>query len=188
MRDGTSTRKRLERCALTLFVEKGISATTIKDIAKSADIAEGTLYRHYTSKDELAESLYVKAYEEITSEIKKSAEKYPALKLKLKAMVSFFCKKYDDDSILFNYLLLAQHHQMQILRDKEYSAHAQLLPLILEAIKKKELPKRDADFYVSIVLGIILQAALSRVYDRIKRTMAEDAEDLVNAISNALQL
>lgn len=188
MRDGTSTRKRLERCALDLFVEKGISATTIKDIAKSADIAEGTLYRHYTSKDELAESLYLKAYDSITSEIRQSADKFPTLKAKLKAMIFFFCQKYDEDPILFNYLLLSQHHQMQILTNKEYSAHAQLLPTINEAIKKKEIAKRDPDFYVAIVLGIVLQAALSRVYGRIKRTMVDDAEELVIAVCGALKI
>lgn len=186
MRDGTSTRKRLERCALTLFVEKGINATTIKDIANSAKIAEGTLYRHFTSKEELAESLFLKAHEELTSEVKKHAEKIPTLKGKLKVMVFFFCEKYDEDPIVFNYLLLAQHHQMRILTHREYSAHAHLIPIISEGIKKKELAKRDADFYVAIVLGILLQAALSRVYGRIERSMVDDADSLVKAINGAL--
>ena len=139
MRDGTLTRKRLERCALTLFVEQGIHATTIKDIATSAGIAEGTLYRHYTSKEELAESLFLKAHESIANHVKKEIEKFSSLKDKLKFMVHFFCEKYDEDPIVFNYLLLAQHHQMQILKKADYSAHAQLVSVVNEAIKKKEL-------------------------------------------------
>ena len=186
MRDGTLTRKRLERCALTLFVEQGIHATTIKDIATSAGIAEGTLYRHYTSKEELAESLFLKAHESIANHVKKEIEKFSSLKDKLKFMVHFFCEKYDEDPIVFNYLLLAQHHQMQILKKADYSAHAQLVSVVNEAIKKKELSKRDPDFYASVILGIILQAALSRVYGRITRKMTEDAEDLVSAIEGAI--
>lgn len=186
MRDGSSTRKRLERCAIALFVEKGISATTIKDIANSAEIAEGTLYRHYTSKEELAESLFVNAHEDITSQMKQLAEKFPNLKGKLKVMVHFFCQKYDDDPVVFNYLLLSQHHQMKILSDKQYSAHAQLLPIINEGLKKKELAKQDPNFYAAVVLGILLQAALSRVYGRIERKMIDDADELVKAINGAL--
>lgn len=188
MRDGSSTRKKLERCALNLFVQKGINATTIKDIASAADIAEGTLYRHYTSKEELAEALFLKAHEVITSQIKSEIAKHSALKTKLKVMVEFFSEKYDDDPIVFNYLLLAQHHQMKILTNKEYSAHAQLVPLFSEAIKKKELSKGDPDFYAAVVLGIILQAALSRVYGRINRKMMEDAPHLVKAINGALDI
>ena len=38
--------------ALELFAEKGIEATTIRDIAQRADAAEGTLYRHFKGKEE----------------------------------------------------------------------------------------------------------------------------------------
>lgn len=188
MRDGSSTRKKLERCALDLFVEKGITATTIKDIANAAEIAEGTLYRHYTSKDQLAEALFLNAHEEITSQVKIQSEKHAQLKPKLKSMIEFFCKKYDEDPVVFNYLLLSQHHQLKILKDKQYSTHAQLLPLFNEAIKKKEIEKRDPDFYAAILLGIVLQAALSRVYGRINRKMIDDADDLVKAVYGALSL
>lgn len=186
MRDGALTRERLERCALTLFVEKGIHATTIKDIANSAGIAEGTLYRHFTSKEELAESLFLRAHEKIATQVRKESERFPTLKGKLNFMVHFFCEKYDEDPIVFNYLLLAQHHQMQILKKADYSAHAQLVSMVSEAIKKKELANRDPEFYVAVILGIIFQAALSRVYGRITSKMENDAKDLVVTICRAI--
>lgn len=187
MRDGSSTRKRLERCALTLFVKKGINATTIKDIANSAGIAEGTLYRHYKSKEELALSLFVNAYEETSLQFKKLSEKYATVEEKIKAMIHFFCEKYDEDPILFNYLLLAQHHQLKNINENEISAQALLVPMFSEAIAKKEVLKRDPNFYAAILLGIVLQAAVSRVYGRITRSMKEDAQDLVEVTLGALK-
>ena len=53
MRDGTETRKRIEAAALLLFVEKGVAETSIRDIAHSAGVAEGALYRHHAGKDDL---------------------------------------------------------------------------------------------------------------------------------------
>lgn len=44
--------------ALELFAEKGIEATTTREIAEQADAAEGTLYRHFDGKADLAQWLY----------------------------------------------------------------------------------------------------------------------------------
>lgn len=187
MRDGTNTRKKLERCALTLFVKKGVTATTIKDIANDADIAEGTLYRHYQSKEELAQSLFINAYDEVAHQVQKLAAQQPTFEQKLKAMVKFFCEKYDEDPILFNYLLLVQHTQLKAVTERELNAHALLVSLFNEAMRKKELTTRDPHFCASVVLGIVLQAAISRVYGRIKRSMMADVDDLVRAIEGALK-
>lgn len=186
MRDGSLTRKKLERCALTLFVEKGVSATTIKDIAFKAQVAEGTLYRHYESKDELAQHLFTSAYIEVATHLKQLASEQPTLSQKIQKMVHYFCAKYDEDPILFNYLLLVQHNQLKVVHQKDVNAHEFMVMIFSDAIKKKEIAKKDPHFYASVLLGIVLQAALSRVYRRITRTMVDDADDLVMAIKGAL--
>lgn len=44
--------------ALALFMKKGIKATTTRDIAVRAGVSEGTIYRHFRSKDELAQIVF----------------------------------------------------------------------------------------------------------------------------------
>ncbi len=39
--------------ALTLFVEKGLAATRMEDVAREAGVSKGTLYLYYPSKDAL---------------------------------------------------------------------------------------------------------------------------------------
>jgi AcrR family transcriptional regulator len=44
--------------ALTVFSEKGFHRATIKDIARAASLAEGTIYNHFENKDALLLSLF----------------------------------------------------------------------------------------------------------------------------------
>lgn len=188
MRDGSTTRKRLERCALTLFVKKGITATTIKDIAQMAEVAEGTLYRHYESKEELAKQLYLDAHAHISAQVKSAIVNCSDMQEKIKLMVHFFCEKYDEDPIVFNYLLLAQHEQIKALSEKEISAHDIVVGIFNDAIRKKEMQKRDSQLCAVVLLGILLQAAICRVYNRITRPMLDDVQMLQQVILHALQL
>jgi len=52
------TRQRLIRSALELFTTRGYHDTTTAQIAKKAGIAEGTIYRHFASKQQLVNELY----------------------------------------------------------------------------------------------------------------------------------
>src|SRR5438132_1471810 len=52
------TRQRLIRAALELFTTAGYHLTTTPLIAKKAGIAEGTIYRHFDSKQHLLNELY----------------------------------------------------------------------------------------------------------------------------------
>jgi TetR/AcrR family transcriptional regulator, multidrug resistance operon repressor len=52
------TRQRLIRAALELFTTKGYHVTTTAQIAKKAGVAEGTIYKHFSSKQHLVNELY----------------------------------------------------------------------------------------------------------------------------------
>lgn len=58
MAQGDLTRGRLVRAALELFTAQGYHVTTTPQIAKKAGVAEGTIYRHFESKQQLLNELY----------------------------------------------------------------------------------------------------------------------------------
>jgi len=57
-RDGVATRQRLIRAALELYTTTGFHGTTTPAIAERAGVAEGTIYRHFTSKEHLLNEVY----------------------------------------------------------------------------------------------------------------------------------
>ena len=46
----SETRTRILQSAVKLFARRGYDGTTTRDLAEAANVAEGTLFRHFTNK------------------------------------------------------------------------------------------------------------------------------------------
>lgn len=57
-RNPQGTRERLVRAAVELFTTQGYHASTTPQIAARAGVAEGTIYRHFPSKEHLLNEIY----------------------------------------------------------------------------------------------------------------------------------
>ena len=55
----TDKQKKIIEVAITCFAEKGYSNTSTSEIAKKAGVAEGTIFRHYGTKENLLLSIMV---------------------------------------------------------------------------------------------------------------------------------
>ena len=53
LKDDTPTKQKIMICALDLFSSKGYSETTIRDIASAVGITSGSIYGHFSSKEEI---------------------------------------------------------------------------------------------------------------------------------------
>ncbi|MGO4445290.1 TetR family transcriptional regulator KstR2 [Mycobacterium sp. 2YAF39] len=53
----TSRRDELLELAAKMFADRGLRATTVRDIADSAGILSGSLYHHFSSKEEMVDEL-----------------------------------------------------------------------------------------------------------------------------------
>jgi AcrR family transcriptional regulator len=83
--------------ALELFAEKGIETTTTREIAEQAGAAEGTLYRHFDGKADLAQWLYRRCageLEETLTEAAKGASSPPKrLEVLIRGVFDFYATK-----------------------------------------------------------------------------------------------
>jgi AcrR family transcriptional regulator len=69
-RDGDATRERLMQAALDLYTTTGFLRTTTPMLAERAGIAEGTIYRHFSSKEHLLNESWRRAYRAATELLK----------------------------------------------------------------------------------------------------------------------
>jgi len=50
------------RAATSLFAERGIDGTSMRDIAEAAGVREAAIYRHFAGKDDLAREIFLSWY------------------------------------------------------------------------------------------------------------------------------
>ncbi|MFN8112764.1 MAG: helix-turn-helix domain-containing protein [Solirubrobacterales bacterium] len=58
------TRARLLEAARELFAEQGVGATRLGEISERADVAAGSLYNHFSGKDEIVDAVMAEITEE----------------------------------------------------------------------------------------------------------------------------
>ena len=68
-------KKRIIEAALKVFAEKGFYNSKISEVAKEAEVADGTIYLYFESKDDILISLFEYEGDLIISKMKKAMEK-----------------------------------------------------------------------------------------------------------------
>lgn len=160
------TKARVERAALTLFVARGVAETTTREIAMAASIAEGTIYRHFPSKEQLALTLFLRHHRALAEALDEAQAKAVTLREKVDAIVRCYCEWADRDWTLFAYHLLNQHSFLIQVPDGSPNPVQVVREVIGQAMKAGEIPKRNVDLAAASTIGVVMQAATYKVYGR----------------------
>jgi len=175
------TRERLRAAALTLFVQKGVAETTTRDLAAMAGVAEGTIYRHFTSKDDLVRELFEDHYFRFGGELDRiRAETGGGLDAKLGAMIGFMAALYDSDPTLYRFLLLAQHTVLPSIATALPDSPASVFRrLVADAIAAGQIPPQNPTLSASMLIGAIIQPALALIYGTLEGPMTAHVPEIV---------
>ncbi len=97
--------------ALELFVSDGIDATSIRSIAEGAGTAEGNIYRHFKSKNDLARTIFLNCATQFRNTLKEAVKKNsnPEQQIEILVRTIFdFSFEYEKE---FSYILIANHRE-----------------------------------------------------------------------------
>ncbi len=186
MKDAQATKLRIQTAALKLFVEQGIAETTTRDLAAAAAIAEGTLYRHYVSKEALVTDLFATHYQAYAKRLGEIERREEDARGKLAAMIADVYGLYDRDATLFRFLLLSQHQAIPRLPPSIESPVAVLRRVVERALERGELRALDPELLTAMALGLILQPAVSMTYGQLAPPLHRLAGTITAAVERAL--
>ena len=176
-----TTRSGIERAALRLFVTRGLRGTTVRDIATRAGVAEGTLYRHWRSKQDLARSVFRGCAEAVAAELRTAAdtERTPTAKLTAAVRALFRCAR--DEVLLYELLVLPPSRETQGFFARATSPADVLAGIIEEGCDQGDFAVSvDPHLVAECILGSINRIAIYRRLGILPRRLAE-YEDEVSA-------
>lgn len=183
------TRSRIGREALRLFVEKGIAATTTRDIADAAGMSEGSLYRHWAGKDELAWELFRDSYADLARELRVvTRDKSLATADAIEAIISYLCGTFDEDPYRFHYLLTTQHEFAHRIVGRMDSPIEELDRFLDAGMRAGDITRTDRSVAISLLIGPILQAAGFITHGRLKGPLSRWQAGFVAAALSAFGL
>lgn len=167
---------RILEAALDLFVEQGIDATTTRQIAKRAGVAEGAFYRHYPSKEALAEALYRENLEDLAALLFLEVRQERSMKQNIHGLVRIILHKYEEEPVLSRYILYAQYRESLHL-PKETRFPSEAFELALRYGRKRgELKSDNITLLTAMIFGAVVRTTLFRTHGELPdlRTLCEE--------------
>jgi AcrR family transcriptional regulator len=88
VRKSEETRSRILEAALSVFRDRGFESSTMREIAKAANVATGAAYYYFDSKESLVMAFYERAQGEMHPKIEAALDQADSLEERLRAVIS----------------------------------------------------------------------------------------------------
>lgn len=105
-----TTRNRILQSALKLFARKGYEATTTKDLASAANVAEGTIFRHFPTKKAILVEVATLGWIEILTDLLTELSEMEGYKAVAKVMRKRMAHLRENGDLLRVCFIEAQFH------------------------------------------------------------------------------
>lgn len=156
---GRASRQRLEHAALTVFVERGIDGATTKEIAQRAGMAEGNLYRHYPSKEDLAFAVFSSHLSLVVAALDAERVAGGDTRAILGRLLHRFRELFEGDPDVYAFIVIA-HHSLTARTPREVRTPTDVVADVLLAGQRRgEIASGDTLLLASMVVGVVARVA-----------------------------
>jgi len=160
--DPPAKRRILEE-ALRLFAERGLSSTSIRDIAAATGYSNPALYKHFKTKEVLAKTLFVRSYRELMVRVTAGLEREAGFATRFHAYLTMFAEFYDSHphAVIFISDNLASLWP-QVSDELNKRTMITLTRDLLQQGRREDLVAKDADLFLQVTLVTGMLGQLTR--------------------------
>lgn len=152
-------RARILRAGRDIFVERGIDAPSIAEIAAAADVSVGAFYLQFKDRDDLVDTLLTESVDEIRVRLLAELTAQPKGAALLPAAIRALLTVAYEERQLFA-LIIAERGRLAHGLKARRSLIEQLSLLLQAEAGASQVNGMDTDIVARFLTGIILQAGL----------------------------
>lgn len=181
MRDAARTKDRIERAAIRLIARQGVGATSIRQIAKAAGISLGALYNHFTSKEDLVQTLFLENWTLVGRELLRISHEESTLEAQIGGMVTYVFDFFEHDWELASLTFSARLRALPKAPRARENPYLAFRMTVVAAMRRGEIPQQDPDIATAMVMGAIVQVIDTALLGRIRKDLSNAAEQVADA-------
>lgn len=178
------TKRKIFETSMKLFAEKGYDATSIEEITATVGVAKGTLYYHFSSKEEIFKFLVEEGVKLLknsiaikTAKLNNSIDKIRAVVLiELKVLV-----KYESFMTIILSEIWGTGERSKMCRDYVFEYIQMIQEIVEEGMQNKEIIEADPNVIASGIFGFVCS---SLIY-KLRREKNIEVPELFNEIDKS---
>lgn len=184
-------REAILRSAIKVFARKGYFNSKVADIAGKANIADGTVYLYFKSKEEILHSIFDRAMFEFISEGKKEIAEIEQADKKLKRIAELHLEKLGADRDLAIVFQVQLRGSIKFMREFSAAGFAEYLEIIHETIKEGQRQgvfRKDLNPIIcsKIFFGAIDEMVTNWILSKKKYELSPLADEVLKVFSGGI--
>ena len=160
------TKRKIFETSMKLFAEKGYDATSIEEITSVVGVAKGTLYYHFSSKEEIFEFLVEEGVKLLKNSIEIKTEGLDNSLDKIRAIVLIEIKvlvKYENFMTMVLSEIWGTSARAKICQKYMFEYIEMVQEIVEQGIKKGEIINSDANVIVSGIFGFVCSSLIYKI-------------------------
>ena len=185
------TKRKIFEASMKLFAEKGYDATSIEEITATVGVAKGTLYYHFSSKEEIFNFLVEEGIKLLQNSIDIKTSKLPNYIDKLKAIILIQIKivvKYEDIITILLTQFLGKKARNQKCKKLVYEYINKIEEIVKEGIKKGQIKQGNSQAIASEIYGLICSSLVYKLRNNGQIEIMKLYKEFENTIIQGLKI
>lgn len=177
------TKRKIFETSMKLFADKGYDATSIEEITATVGVAKGTLYYHFSSKEEIFQFLVEEGVKLLKNSIIIKTEKMNNTIDKLRAITLIQIKilfKYESFMTIILSQIWGNDERSQLCKKYVFEYIQMIEEIVIDGIKKDEIIQGDSNVIASEIFGFI---SSSFIY-KMRHEGEIDVQELFSEVDN----